>query len=205
MEGIIFIIIVIWAIGSIGKRARKTKANEPGRQISPNPAPPVRPGSPEPRKMEPAAASEIKSAPQPVQATAPGQSLRADQPAVLDESDRARADLSEGASRECDHGSVGGSMDITSHAGMGDEFVHASQQVKTQVQTKVKTQVRTQVQTQVKAHVRDYGANSGADASAAEGVSMAGLTAEQMRQAVVMAEILKRPDERFRSRRCAFR
>ena len=89
--------------------------------------------------------------------------------------------IDEGDSRACDHGSVGGSMDITDHQGMGGEFVHAEQQVKTTVTTTVKPS-----------------RSDGEEASALREVGgIPQMSAAQMRQAVVMAEILKRPAERF--------
>ena len=103
---------------------------------------------------------------------------------ILDESDRARSDLTEGDSRECDHGSVGGSMDITSHMGLGEEFEHA--------------------ETRVKVNVRPSQAAAKEETKAATR-PVAEMTAEQMRQAVIMAEILKRPSERFAGRRWAAR
>ena len=96
---------------------------------------------------------------------------------MLDESDRARADLGEGESRECDHGSVGGSMDITSHAGMGEEFEHAQPLAKPNVKPAYAMAEDAALQSPTK------------------------LTAAQMRQAVIWAEILRRPSERWQGGR----
>ncbi|MBQ8953934.1 MAG: hypothetical protein IJ048_07435, partial [Clostridia bacterium] len=106
---------------------------------------------------------------------------------MLDDSDRARDDLAEGDSRECDHGSVGGSMDITTHMGTGDEFEHARQQVETRVKVNVKPSRTAQEET------------------AATARAIPELSAEEMRRAIVMAEILKRPAERYAGRRWAAR
>ncbi|MBR0463848.1 MAG: hypothetical protein IJJ23_05620 [Clostridia bacterium] len=105
----------------------------------------------------------------------------------LPESDRMPAFVDEGDSRECEHGSVGGSMDIESHEGMKDGFEHAT--------TKVKTQVKTQVKVNVKTRESDD-ANDRAPLKSARGVDR-----KKLMEAVVMAEVLKRPSERrFRYR-----
>ena len=112
--------------------------------------------------------------------------------APLDESDHAPTVLDEGESRSCDHGSLGGSMEVADHQGMGEKFVHAQQQVKTRVKTEVETRVKTQV------HVNRKDVVGETQAVDEEETPVAELTPEQMRRAVVMAEILKRPCERQR-------
>ena len=121
-------------------------------------------------------------------------------PAVLDSSDIMPASVADGDSRECDHGSVGGSMDITTHEGTGDTFEHAKQKVTTQV----KTQVRTQVATQVKVNV-DTPEQAGPAAPVRPAAPAARWDRARMREAVVMAEILKRPSQRGFGRRGAAR
>ena len=160
-------IIIIGIIVSISRAAQKNGEKRPGQGNSQQPAKaperapqPVTPPAPVPPPVPSASYA------------APAEPARA---AVLDETDYARSDLSEGDSRECDHGSVGGSMDITTHQGQGDEYQHARQQVKVQV----------------KAHVKPA-----AEEKAPVIAPHARLTAEEMRRAVVMSEILKRPAER---------
>lgn len=188
-EGLIAVIIIVVSLVASAKKAKTASKNVPGRKNA------ARPVSTAQAKPAARPAAPVKSA-QPAQPAAePVQSAVPVQPQVLNESDYARADLDEGDSRECDHGSVGGSMDITSHAGMGDEFVHAQQMVKTTVATSVKTQVKVRRDDMPP---EEPEAEEAQPDNAAIRSAAASMNAEQMRQAVIMAEIMKRPSERFR-------
>lgn len=96
---------------------------------------------------------------------------------VLPESDHAVQHMDNGSSRECEHGSVGGSMDITTHEG-GTDFEHAT--------------------VKVTAHVRPEFREHDEDTVIG---TVRRLDAGDMRRAVIVSEILKRPDERMRERR----
>lgn len=95
----------------------------------------------------------------------------------LPESDLAIPEQENGSSRECEHGSVGGSMDITTHEG-GTDFEHATVKVKAHVRPELRRDDENTVINTVRR-----------------------LNAEDMRRAVVVSEILKRPEERMRERR----
>lgn len=180
------ILIIIFIVSQLSKRTKQVKNNRPGQGARPTPGgTPVRdravrrPYMPAQPIAQPTVAPSY-TPPQPEPASEPEQT---DYTAgMLDDSDRARTDLTEGDSRECDHGSLGGSMDITSHAGMGEEFEHAEQRAKPNVKP--------------------------AYAAAEQAASLQSptkLTAAQMRQAIVWAEILKRPSERWQSGRWSAR
>ena len=154
----LIIIGIIFSIINSAKNGKKTPPRQ-GAQ--------ARPGAAAPRPAQTAR-------PQPPQARTTTPSP------VLAPSDIMPEAVDEGDSRECEHGSVGGSMDIESHEGMSGEFEHA--------QTKVKTQVKTQVKVNV--HTRES-----AD-TAAPAADRRRIDRQKLREAVVMAEILKRPSER---------
>ena len=179
------ILIIIFIVSQLSKSMKQVKKNRPGQGARPTPGgTPVRdraarrPYIPAQPVAQPTVAPSY-TPPQPE----PDPAVQTDYTAgMLDESDRARADLTEGESRECDHGSLGGSMDITSHSGMGEEFEHAAQRAKPNVKP--------------------------AYAAAEQASSLQSptkLTAAQMRQAIVWAEILKRPSERWQSGRWSVR
>ena len=177
LEGLLPIIIFIIIASLVSGRSKKIKVNRPG-QGGAKPAPGDstvrRPYAPAQPTVKPSYAPEQPAA----EAAAPSSPADGYSGGILDETDRARTDLDEGDSRECDHGSVGGSMDITSHAGMGEEFEHARPQAKPNVKPAY-----------------------AAAADSAPLQSAAKLTAAQMRQAVVWAEILRRPSERWQGGR----
>ena len=156
---LVIVFLIIGLIARVSSRANKTAANRPGQGAKPapaaKPAPSAAEATPVGTERETPAASAWPSG-------------------AMDESDLARSDLSEGDSRECDHGSVGGSMDITTHQGQGVEFEHAKPQVHVNVRPTREAAADTQ-------------------AAAAGAIHM---TAAEMRRAVVAAEILKRPSER---------
>ena len=181
MQGIIFLIIVIWAINRIAK-ARKKASRKAQNRIEP-----AMPQNAAPVKQTEQPAAPVKSAPE---------SAKVDMCGMLNESDKAPTALDEGNSRTCDHGSIGGSMEAADHQGMGEAFVHAQQQVQTRVKAEVETKVETKVKTQV--HVSRKDVVGETHAVDDEESPVAELTPEQMRRAVVMAEILKRPCERQR-------
>lgn len=169
MEGILIILFILWLINRVAKNSKKIVKN----------APAAAPKAPQEKPVQ-----SIKSARESAEVF--------DACGPLDESDRAPVDLTEGESRSCDHGSLGGSMEVADHQGMGEKYVHAQQKVKTRVKTEVAATVKTQVRVSREdvvgeTHIVDEG-----EAPVAE------LTPEQMRRAVVMAEILKRPCERQR-------
>lgn len=169
MEGILIILFILWLINRVAKNSKKIVKN----------APAAAPKAPQEKPVQ-----SVKSARESAEVF--------DACGPLDESDRAPVDLTEGESRSCDHGSLGGSMEVADHQGMGEKYVHAQQKVKTRVKTEVAATVKTQVHVNREdvvgeTHIVDEG-----EAPVAE------LTPEQMRRAVVMAEILKRPCERQR-------
>lgn len=169
MEGILIILFILWLINRVAKNSKKIVKN----------APAAAPKAPQEKPVQ-----SVKSARESAEVF--------DACGPLDESDRAPVDLTEGESRSCDHGSLGGSMEVADHQGMGEKYVHAQQKVKTRVKTEVAATVKTQVRVSREdvvgeTHIVDEG-----EAPVAE------LTPEQMRRAVVMAEILKRPCERQR-------
>lgn len=174
MQGIIVLIIIVWVVRRIMQTGKKMADNAPGKAQNP----------PASNAAEPKPIAPVKSAEKPAEPF--------DACAPLDESDRAPVALSEGESRRCNHGSLGGSMEVADHQGMGEKFVHAQQQVTTRVKAEVETLVKTQVRVN-RADVVDE-----TQAVDEEKAPVAELTAEQMRRAVVMAEILRRPCERRR-------
>ena len=173
MEGILIILFILWLINRVAKNSKKIVKN----------APAAAPKAPQEKPVQ-----SVKSARESAEVF--------DACGPLDESDRAPVDLTEGESRSCDHGSLGGSMEVADHQGMGEKYVHAQQKVKTRVKTEVGTKVETKVKTQVHVNRKDVvGETQAVDE---EETPVAELTPEQMRRAVVMAEILKRPCERQR-------
>ena len=182
LSSIIPILIVIFIISRLAGGAKKVQNGRPG-QRSAAPASGGRPASREAGRTVATPPGPVKAQPLPVN---PEPVEEEEEPlyGMLDDSDRARDDLSEGDSRECDHGSVGGSMDITTHMGRGEEFEHA--------------------ETRVKVNVRPSAAAAKEETTAAAR-PIPEMSAEEMRQAVIMAEILKRPSERFAGRRWAAR
>ncbi len=169
MEGILIILFILWLINRVAKNSKKIVKN----------APAAAPKAPQEKPVQ-----SVKSARESAEAF--------DACGPLDESDRAPVDLTEGESRSCDHGSLGGSMEVADHQGMGEKYVHAQQKVKTRVKTEVAATVKTQVHVNRKDVVGETQVEDDEEAPVAE------LTPEQMRRAVVMAEILKRPCERQR-------
>ena len=178
MQGIIFLIIVIWAINRIAK-ARKKASRKAQNRIEP-----AMPQNAAPVQQAEQPAAPVKSAPESAKVL--------DMCGMLNESDKAPTALDEGNSRTCDHGSIGGSMEAADHQGMGEAFVHAQQQVQTRVKAEVETKVKTQI------HVSRNDVVGETHIVDDEESPVAELTPEQMRRAVVMAEILKRPCERQR-------
>lgn len=178
MQAIIALIIIVWAVGRVMKASKKLVNNAPGKaqQL------PVQKAAPAVKSEPPAV--PVKSAEESAAAF--------DACGTLDESDHAPTVITEGESRSCDHGSLGGSMEVADHQGMGEKYVHAQQKVKTRVKTEVETTVKTQVHVNRKDVVGETQVEDDEETPVAE------LTPEQMRRAVVMAEILKRPCERRR-------
>lgn len=169
MEGILIILFILWLINRVAKNSKKIVKN----------APAAAPKAPQEKPVQ-----SVKSARESAEVF--------DACGPLDESDRAPVDLTEGESRSCDHGSLGGSMEVADHQGMGEKYVHAQQKVKTRVKTEVAATVKTQV------HVNRNDVVGETQVEDDEETPVAELTPEQMRRAVVMAEILKRPCERQR-------
>ena len=178
MQAIIALIIIVWAVGRVMKAGKKVVNNAPGKAQQP----PVQQAAPAVKSEPPEA--PVKSAEE--------SAAVFDACGTLDESDHAPTVLIEGESRSCDHGSLGGSMEVADHQGMGETFVHAQQQIKTRVKTEVAATVKTQVRVSREDVVGETQAVDDEETPVAE------LTPEQMRRAVVMAEILKRPCERRR-------
>jgi len=187
LGGIFPVLIILFAIShfvrGMVKQARSGRPGQGGAGPAPGGGPagaraaqrPAGPGRPSPAPARPAQPETDSAA------------YAGAYDGMLDESDRARTDLSEGESRECDHGSVGGSMDITSHAGMGEEYERAKPEVQPLVRTSASS------------------ARPAAEPDAMPADSITRMTAAQMRQAVIMAEILRRPSERRRAGRWSVR
>ncbi len=150
MEGIIAIIIIVISLITSANRAKQVKQNAPGQSTAPQNVPP-RPA----QSMNPQTGSFARQVaparPAPTKGNVPV-------------GHRAVGNISEGASRECEHGSLGGSMAYSGHT-------EGTERVK---QTPAKPAAPT-----------------------FEPLQRPGMSAEEMRRAVIMAEILKRPQERM--------
>lgn len=192
MEGIIAIIFIVFVLSKLSENTKKVKQNAPGRTAPPmqTPSAPARPAS-QPRPLaQPTVAPTVKPAQpsgsfweqmmdaleeleektseenmQPLsgQSSLPKQKKTAPRSSSPDAGHSAVGSLSEGSSRECEHGSLGGSMAYEHSDGMPS------------VQRRASTQSEP----------------------TEEAVYRPAMTAEEMRRAVVMAEILKRPEERM--------
>ena len=178
MSGLIPFLIILFIFSQINRRSKQVRTNRPGQGGTA----PASGADPKRERTSQAAGPGVRPAYVPAQPLVEVPHRPSDDGGMIDESDRARTDLLEGESRECDHGSLGGSMDITSH--MGGDFEHA--------QTQVKVRVRPSRPAEPIEESRPM-------------LSASKLNAAQMRQAVVMAEILRRPSERMRDRRWTFR
>ena len=187
MSNILPILVILFIISRLFGGAKKVQKGRPGQHgAAPTPGNgPARHqgGQPPKTSVTPPMPAQPGPVYEPAEAAADPDAAPYDD-GLLDESDRARFDLDEGDSRECDHGSVGGSMDITTHMGRGKDYEHA--------------------QTRVKVNVRPSAAAAKEETTAAA-KPIPEMSAEEMRQAVIVAEILKRPSERFAGRRWAAR
>ncbi len=195
MDGILFVLFLIWLIGRMRKNYKKVTKNAPS---SSNKQPLITfhwedvEKADERPAVHPVAPSNEESCSEPVP-SAEAAAAVFDECGLLDESDCTPTPQEEGESRLCNHGSLGGSMEAADHQGLGEAFVHAQQQVKTRVETTVKTQVHLSREDDEALLDEETGAQTNGSS-----LFPAGVTAEQMRRAVVMAEILKRPSERMR-------
>lgn len=173
-EGLFGIIIIIAAIARLGRNAKKVQQNAPGQTGRPpqNTAPVQPPASrgsfweqvmdalddelDDESKNRPRSERRATVAPAP----APTANRTSNRSHTGHE---AVGSLAEGASRECDYGSIGGSMAYTHSDG---------------AQEMRRTTAVESIQSE-------------------QSAARPAMTAEQMRQAIVMAEILKRPQERM--------
>lgn len=154
MEAIIAIAIIVVSLIASANKAKKVKQNAPGQSDTPiQPLPqPTRPMASEQGTFWQQMSNPTSSEPTVRQHTA------------SQKGHQAVNTMKEGDSRECEHGSVGGSMAYTSHS----EGVTQKNEKKVIIpQTTVEPMVRPS------------------------------MNAEEMRRAVIMAEILKRPQERM--------
>ena len=176
MEGLIVIIGLIVAIVNAVNKGKTVKKNAPGQAARPQQ--PVRPISQSPnRPVAPAAPAKPTVAPAQPTITPAGMDFWKQISDMLDDAEEEKpavkgheqvTDMPEGDSRECEHGSVGGSMAYTSL----QEGREAAQK------KRAPDMQRRQTET-------------------ASALYRPAMTAQEMRQAVVMAEILKRPQERM--------
>jgi len=162
MEGIIAIIIIVISLITSANKAKKVKQNAPGQSNAPQNVPqPVLQGD----FWKQQAAQRVP---------AQGQQMQ--------------MNLPEGNSRECKHGSVGGSMPIKSHSEGTNE-------------------PRIRVQASLSGGTKEGSIHVQAPPAGQMEPVRPVMSAEEMRRAVVMAEILKRPQERMaeQSRRWSVR
>jgi len=177
MEGLIIIIGIVFSIISAINKSKTVKKNAPGKAAAPGK--PAAPAASVPRMrtepIQPAVRPTIAPTVHPTAASQPesfwqqvskaiGEELGAEKP---DRGHEAVGRMSEGDSRECDHGSVGGSMAYSGHQEGGTGK-------------------------QEKKPARPAYQNPAADP-----LYRPAMNAQEMRRAVVMAEILKRPQDRM--------
>ena len=153
MEGIIAIIIIVLSLISSSNKAKKIKQNAPGQSAAPQNAPtqPVYPQSAPNRPVQTGGFAKQVAPNRPVQ-------TKTEVPA----GHRAVGNMDEGISRECEHGSLGGSMAYAGHTEGAERSKTANPAM-----------------------------------PAFEPMQRPVMSAEEMRRAVIMAEILKRPQERM--------
>ena len=177
MDGIIAIIVIVAALSKFVSQTKKVKQNAPGKAAAPmRPAAPVSPARPISSPVMPTVRTPAAPPVSPVEnadefwkkvssmleeTKAPAGKPAQQKPA--DAGHGAVSSMREGVSRECEHGSLGGSMAYESHEG-GSRVQRA--------QTAYDRQTETSLYRPA-------------------------MTAQEMRKAVVMAEILKRPQERM--------
>lgn len=181
MEGLVFIIIIIVSIVNAANKSKKVRNNAPGKVSAPvKPAAPVRPVQ---QAARPTVVPTIQPTIRPTVAPAAdggqtGPFWQQVAEAMKQEKDAAKqvpghgaaGRMPEGVSRECEHGSVGGSMAYEGHQEGRNE------------PRKDKRPVPI---------ARDR------QSDPEETLYRPAMNAQEMRRAVVMAEILKRPQERM--------
>ncbi len=176
-EGIIALIVIFASLAKFLGQTKKVKQNAPGKAAAP--MRPAAPAAPVTRPAEPArpapAAPTVRPTVQPT-----GESVQLPEfwqqvskalkeelaPEKRDPGHEAVGKMAEGDSRECGHGSIGGSMAYEAHEEGG----------------RMKPNVRTPAP---------------GSAQKAETAYRPAMNAQEMRRAVVMAEILKRPQDRM--------
>ena len=173
-EGIVaLIVLVVVGIAKGMGQTKKLKQNAPGKAAAPaRPAAPAKTAPAGPIVRTPAAPTvrptvhpaSAEQQPVPFWQEISQRLQDAEQP---DKGHEAPAKMSEGDSRECEHGSVGGSMAYQGH------------------------QEGQAEQRKAKSAAAAY------DKPVSDSPYRPAMNAQEMRQAVVMAEILKRPQERM--------
>ena len=153
MEGIIAIIIIVISLITSANKAKQVKQNAPGQSAAPQNAPtqPMYPQSAPNRPVQTGGFAKQVAPNRPVQ-------TKTNLPA----GHRAVGNMDEGISRECEHGSLGGSMAYAGHTEGAERSKTANPAM-----------------------------------PAFEPMQRPVMSAEEMRRAVIMAEILKRPQERM--------
>jgi len=153
MEGIIAIIIIVISLITSANKAKQVKQNAPGQSAAPQNAPtqPVYPQSAPNRPVQTGGFAKQVAPNRPVP-------IKTNLPA----GHRAVGNMDEGISRECEHGSLGGSMAYAGHTEGAERSKTANPAM-----------------------------------PAFEPMQRPVMSAEEMRKAVIMAEILKRPQERM--------
>lgn len=198
MDGILIILFLIWLFRRIARNYKRVTQNAPGASgAQKKPLISLYTGSDSASRAKKEQPSAPKAA---EEALHRASEALFDACGVLDESDQAPAQLQEGESRACSHGTVGGSMESADHQGMGEAFVHARQQVETRVEATLEPAAKPIMEATVKTQVhvsRSEEPTQAADEDTGASAQPV-FTAAQMRQAVVMAEILRRPAERRR-------
>lgn len=179
-EGIIALIVIFASLAKFVGQTKKVKQNAPGKAAAP--VCPAAPAAPAARPAEPArpapAVPTVKPTVQPsggsVQLPEFWQQVSRALKEELapekktDPGHETVGKMAEGDSRECGHGSIGGSMAYEAH----DEGGRMTPNVRTP-------------------------ATSGVRAQQNEPAYRPAMNAQEMRRAVVMAEILKRPQDRM--------
>lgn len=176
MDGIVAIIVIVAALAKIVNQTKKVKQNAPGKAAAPvRPAAPARTVPVRPAVRTPAAPTiqpTLHPAADSRQAGDFWQQVSSalreqDASSARDAGHEAPARMAEGDSRECEHGSIGGSMAYQEHQ-----------------------EGRSQKR-------KEKPASVGYDKPASDALYRPAMNAQEMRRAVVMAEILKRPQERM--------
>lgn len=188
MDALLAIIGIIAVIVNAVNKSKKVRQNAPGQAAAPKSAAPAAsvPRARTEQTVRPAVQPTIHptvSVPQSPAADQGsfwqqiGDALQKELGIDTDGADHGRrSPMNEGDSRECEHGAIGGSMPYGEHEGNKKPADQKS------AAAAVKRPVRTEYDRKLEANASLY---------------RPAMNAQEMRRAVVMAEILKRPQERM--------